>query len=104
MIKVSILYPNTEGTRFDAAYYTGKHLAMVREKLTPLGLQGTQAEKGINGGAAGAPAPFHCVGHMLFKSVDDYKAAMKAHGKALMADLPNFTNATPVVQVGELVE
>jgi uncharacterized protein (TIGR02118 family) len=104
MIRVSILYPAQEGSRFDTTYYTGRHLAMVREKLSPLGLQGTLAEKGIHGGAAGTPAPFHCIGHLLFKSVDDYKAAMKAHGKALAADIPNFTNVTPIIQVGEMVE
>ena len=33
MIKVSVLYPNTEGSRFDMDYYVNKHMPMVQSKL-----------------------------------------------------------------------
>ena len=33
MIKVSILYPNQAGCKFDMAYYQSSHMPMVKEKL-----------------------------------------------------------------------
>jgi uncharacterized protein (TIGR02118 family) len=103
MFKVSILYPNKEGTHFDMDYYVGKHLPMVQARLTPLGLKGVSAEKGISAGTAGSSAPFHCMGHMLFESLDAYLNGMKAHGKELVTDIPKFTNAAPVIQISEIV-
>jgi len=103
MFKVSILYPNKEGTHFDMDYYVRVHMPMVQARLTPLGLKGVSAEKGISAGTAGSQAPFHCMGHLLFESLDVYMAGMKAHGKALGGDIPKFTNATPVFQISEIV-
>ncbi len=33
MIKVSVMYPNKEGARFDHAYYRDKHMPMVKAKM-----------------------------------------------------------------------
>ena len=33
MVKVSVLYPNREGTKFDMAYYLNHHIPMVRQLL-----------------------------------------------------------------------
>ena len=55
------------------------------------------------GGAPGAPAPFVCVGHLYFDSVADFQAAMKPHGQELFADVPNFTNIVPQVQISEII-
>src|SRR6266852_6357746 len=33
MIKVSVLYENTPGQKFDMAYYTTRHIPMVKQKL-----------------------------------------------------------------------
>ena len=35
MIKVSVLYPNTTGCKFDMSYYVDKHMPMVQNKLGP---------------------------------------------------------------------
>ena len=103
MFKISILLPNTEGVRFDWDYFVRRHMPLVESRLRPLGLVGCAAEKGIQGAAAGSAAPFHCMAHMLFETLDGYKAAMKAHGKELAADMAKFTNAAPVIQISEIV-
>ena len=103
MIKISVYYPNADGKTFDVTYYRDKHMPMVQRLLGPLGLRGLGIEKGLSGGAPGAPAMYLCVGHLLFDTVEAYQAAFKRHGKELMADVPNYTNATPQVQVGEVV-
>ena len=33
MFKVSVMYPNQAGARFDHAYYRDRHMPMVAEKL-----------------------------------------------------------------------
>lgn len=104
MVKISVLYPNKEGTKFDIGYYKDKHMPMVRKYLEPLGLRGTAVDKGLGGGAPGAPAPFHAIGHLLFDSVESFQSAFGQHAKEIMADIPNYTNAEAIVQVNEVVD
>jgi len=33
LIRVSVLYPNTEGKRFDHDYYASKHITMIADKV-----------------------------------------------------------------------
>ena len=73
------------------------------EMLARTGLRRLEVDKGVAGGAPGAPAPFACVGHLYFDSVADFQAAMKPHGKELFADVPNFTDITPQMQISEII-
>jgi uncharacterized protein (TIGR02118 family) len=75
----------------------------VQQRIGGLGLRRWEVDKGVAGGAPGAPAPFIAVGHLYFDSVDAFQAAMKPHGKELFADVPNFTNITPQVQIAEII-
>ena len=102
MIRVSVLYPMGEGKKFDAAYYMQKHMSLVRERLKGLGLVRAEVDKGVAGGAPGAPAPFVYIAHLYFNSVADFQKAMGAHGKEIMADVPNYTNIQPQVQISEI--
>ncbi len=101
MIKVSVYYPNSAGARFDMNYYVSKHLPMVQKKVGAA-LKGVAAEQGIAGGAPGAPAPYIAVGHLTFDSVDAFQAGFAPHAEAIMADVANYTNVQPVVQIGEV--
>jgi uncharacterized protein (TIGR02118 family) len=101
MIKVSVLYPNNEGSTFNMAYYCDKHMPMVRQKLGTA-LKGLAAEQGLAGAAPGSPPPFLALGHLLFESLEAFQAAFAAHGPALVADIPNFTNTQPTIQISEV--
>ena len=103
MIRVSVMYPSGEGKKFDVEYYVSKHMALVQQRLGSLGLLRWEVDKGMAGGAPGAPAPFAAIGHIYFSSIADFQAAMKPHGKELFADVPNFTNISPQVQISEIV-
>ncbi|WP_162996232.1 hypothetical protein [Mucilaginibacter celer] len=50
-----VLYPAAEGKTFDMDYYINKHIPMVKELLAA-DLNLTAIDKGIAGGAPGAPA------------------------------------------------
>lgn len=103
MFKISVMYPNKGGAKFNVDYYNTTHFDLVKEKLGPLGLKGTGVEKGIAGGAPGEEAPFLAVGYLLFETLEQFQQAMGTHGKELMADVPNFTDAQPIIQISEVV-
>jgi uncharacterized protein (TIGR02118 family) len=103
MIRVSVMYPTTEGKSFDYDYYANKHMKLVRERWSGMGLVKVEVDRGIAGGAPGASAPYAAVGQVYFRSLEDFQKASKAHGKELFADVPNFTSITPQVQIAEII-
>ncbi len=103
MIRVSVMYPSGEGKRFDYDYYAKKHMTLVKQRLGSAGLVRLEVDRGVGGGAPGAPAPFACVGHLYFNTLEEYQKAIKPHGRELFADVPNFTNITPQVQISEII-
>jgi uncharacterized protein (TIGR02118 family) len=103
MIRVTVLYPNESGKKFDVDYYINKHMKMVSERLKSFGLVRTEVDKGVAGGGPGAPAPYVCIGHVYVSSVADFQKGMGAHGKEIMGDIPNYTNIQPTIQISEIV-
>ena len=98
VIKVSVLYPNREGSKFDMDYYLNTHIPLVQGKLGDA-CKNVTVEEGLGGAAPGAPATYVAMGHMLFDSVDTFQAAFGPHAEAIMGDLPNFTDTEPTIQV-----
>jgi uncharacterized protein (TIGR02118 family) len=103
MIRVTVLYPNESGKKFDVDYYTNKHMKLVTDRLKSFGVVRTEVDKGVAGGAPGAPAPYVCIGHVYFNSLADFQKGMGAHGPEIMADIPNYTNIEPTMQISEIV-
>jgi uncharacterized protein (TIGR02118 family) len=101
VIRVSVYYPNQPGTNFDHAYYARQHRDLVHDRLQPLGLKSVEIEKGV-AGFGGGPAPYVAVGHLCFDSMEEFQKAWSAHGDEIVADIPRYTNAQPVVQISEV--
>ncbi|HTC15820.1 MAG TPA: EthD family reductase [Steroidobacteraceae bacterium] len=101
MIKVSVLYPNSPGARFDMNYYVKQHMPMVRAKCGPQ-CRSISAEGGLGGGEPGSKAPYIAVGHLSFDSLAAFQQAFGPHASEIMADIPNYTNTQPLVQIGEV--
>ncbi len=101
MIKVSVLYPNTAGCKFDMNYYVDRHMPMVQQKLGAA-CKRMAVEEGIVGGAPGAPAAFIAMGHLYFDSIDAFQSAFAPHAETIMADIPNYTNTQPTIQISEV--
>src|SRR5438874_6742603 len=100
VIKVSVLYPNTAGCKFDMGYYVNQHMPMVQQKLAPA-CKRMAVEEGIAGGAPGAPVTYVAMGHLYFDSTDAFQTAFAPHAQAIMADIPNYTNTQPTIQISE---
>jgi uncharacterized protein (TIGR02118 family) len=73
-------------------------MPMVQKKLGAV-LKGMAVEEGLGGIPPGSPAPYLAAGHLLFDSVEDFSAAFTTHAESIMADIPNYTNTQPVIQI-----
>ena len=102
MIKVSVLYPNTPGARFDHGYYRDKHMPLVKARLGEHCKYYT-IDKGLAGGAPGWPATYIGMCHIYCASVDAFQKGFGPHAAELMADIPNYTDLAPSLQISDVV-
>ena len=103
MTKISILYPNREGSRFDMNYYLNIHMPMSIERLSSAkGFRGVSVERGVSGIVPGSAPAYVAMGHFLFDSVEDFLAAFSPHASVLQGDMPNYTDVEPTIQVNEV--
>lgn len=101
MIKVAIFYPNAEGNTFDMDYYTNKHMPMAAG-LFGDALKAMVIDKGLAGGAPDTAAPYVAIGYFYFADMATCQSSMGTHSEALKADVPNYTNIRPVLQISEV--
>ena len=102
MIKVSVLYPNKPGARFDHEYYKSRHMPLVKERMGDACLYYT-VEKGLAGGEPGSPPTYIASCQIVCESPDAFVAAFGPHVKEIMGDIPNYTDLQPVIQISEVV-
>jgi uncharacterized protein (TIGR02118 family) len=102
MIKVTVMYPNKPGARFDHAYYRDKHMPLVKARMGE-SCKFYTVDKGLAGGAPGDPAPYVAICHIFCDSVEAFEGGFGPHAQEIMADIPNYTDQTPLVQISEVV-
>ncbi|MFH6603791.1 EthD family reductase [Maribacter algicola] len=102
MVKVAIFYPNGEGNTFDMDYYSNQHMPMAA-RLFGDDLKAMAIDKGLGGGAPDTMAPYVAIGYFYFADMATCQSLMDTHSEALRADVPNYTNIRPVLQISEVV-
>ncbi len=94
MIRLSVLYPATEGASFDHDYYRDNHVPLA---IKTWGLAGADIDKGVDG-------PYVAAVHFTFDSPEALHSAMSDPGTgAVIADIANYTSISPVMQTSEIV-
>ena len=90
---MSVLYPSGDDSTFDHDYYKNSHVPMCCSAWNV----GAEIDKGIDG-------PNVAAVHFFFESLEQMQTAMgvPATGE-VMADVANYTNIAPVIQVSEVV-
>lgn len=101
-IKLSVLYPSSEGKHFDMNYYSNDHVALL-VRLLGDAIIGASIENGLGGGAPGDAAPFVAMGNLYFESMEIFQKTFSPHVQEIMADVPNYTNIEPIVQISEVI-
>lgn len=93
MIRVSVLYPKTDGATFDHDYYRDQHVPMACEAW---GLDGAEVDQGIDG-------PYEAAVHFRFESMEAMASAMGSERTAeVQADVSNYTTIVPVLQISQI--
>ncbi|NOT74216.1 MAG: EthD family reductase [Cyclobacteriaceae bacterium] len=103
MVKVTILYPNSEGKTFDMDYYSTKHMPMIGTLLGD-SLKLIKIDKGIAAGAPDTPVPYLAIGYLYFESVSAFKNSFGPHAEKIRGDVKNYTNIQPVVLISEVLQ
>ena len=103
MIRLSVLYPATPGSRFDWDYYLGAHKELASRLLTPLGLVRSEVDRVVGGFPPGSPPPYHAVGHLFFRTLAELQIALGATTAELIADQQKYTDVQSVVLISEVV-
>jgi len=103
-VRISILYPNRAGARFDLRYYVETHMPRSIELLSAHpGFRNVSVERGVAGGEPGSQSAYVAICHYGFESVEDFIAAFMPHAAELQGDMRNYTDITPVIQFNEVL-
>ncbi|HEY6827497.1 MAG TPA: EthD family reductase, partial [Gemmatimonadaceae bacterium] len=102
MIKVSVMYPNTPGARFDHAYYRDKHMPLVKARMGE-NCKHYTVDRGLTGGNPDTSPTYLAMCHIFCTSVEAFQAGFSPHAEEIMADIPNYTDLSPLIQISEVV-
>ena len=102
MIKLSVMYPNKSGLKFDLKYYLTTHKNLLADLLGDA-LIDAETTKGLAGGAPGEAAPYFVMSSLTFESLETFQESFGANVEKILADLTNFTNAQPQVQISAIL-
>jgi hypothetical protein len=63
-----------------------------------------EIDRGMGSLPPGAPAPYHAVGHLFFRTYAEMQSALSATAPEFIADERKYSSAPSVVQISEVVE
>jgi uncharacterized protein (TIGR02118 family) len=102
MIKVSVMYPHAPGARFDHDYYRDMHMPLLKARMGESCRYYT-IDRGLAGGAPSSTPAFVAMCHVYCDSVDAFQAGFGPHAAEIMADVLNYTDLQPLLQISEVV-
>lgn len=102
MIKISVMYPQHDGARFDFDYYLRSHMPMMERLLGPVCLR-WEVDRGVSGGAPGVGAPYVAIAHLYCTSLDAFQAALAPHMAEVRADVANYTDLQASRQISDVL-
>ncbi len=102
MIKVSVMYPYEPDARFDHDYYRDRHMPLVQRLLGKACAYYT-VDRGLSGGEKGSAPIYVGMCHIFSESVAAFEAGMADRGAEIFADVTNYTDIAPIIQVSDVV-
>lgn len=102
MFSFTVLYPYGEGKKFDWDYYLPHHIEAIKQGLGPR-LKQHHIEKGLAGMAPNTPPTYFCILHVLVDNMEDIEEIGKM-APMLLADVPNYTDVQPIIQISEFID
>ena len=102
MIKLTILYPFIDGSKFDWDYYLNSHMPLS-EQLQGKAIKAVTVDKGLHAGLPDSNPPYTAICHFHYDSFDEFKNAFFPNAKTLQDDIANYTDIQPIIQFSEVV-
>ena len=99
---VTVLYPNGDDVKFDFDYYKNSHLTMIMD-LYGKSIRRFELRKGLMAPDGSKPAYVATIA-IHIADLDAFAENGKKYTQRLIDDVPNFTNAMPVIQTDEIYE
>jgi uncharacterized protein (TIGR02118 family) len=96
------MYPNSSDLKFNKEYYKNEHSQLLIELLGD-SIIASDINVGISGGSPEESAPYVVIANLVFESMESFEQSFGANAEKLLADLPNFTNVQPQVQISEVL-
>ncbi|WYZ39772.1 hypothetical protein EsH8_IV_000113 [Colletotrichum jinshuiense] len=98
---VSVLYPNEPDSKYDVEYYISRHMPLAAAQWKSSGLKSWSVTK-YQASPDGKEPQYVFAGILNFDSIESiHKALASPETQAVMQDVPNFSNKTPVFLIGE---
>jgi uncharacterized protein (TIGR02118 family) len=92
---LTILYPNSEGVRWDVEYYRAHHMPLIMRLYGQEAIKRFELRKGATDQKGGSP-PYIGTVNIYINDQKAFDAAGARHGKTLVADVPHFSSVMPV--------
>lgn len=99
---ITVLYPSGDDIEFDFEYYKNSHLTMIME-LYGTSIRDFELRKGLSA-PGGSKATYIATVTIHIADLDAFAANGEKYTQRLIDDVPNFTNARPVIQTDEVYE
>lgn len=101
MIKVTVLYPNKPGSKFDFEYYLNVHMKLSIARLGR-SMRSITVERGMDPGPPWPNATYAAICSFVCDSKEAYEAAFFPHMDELQADMKNYTDIEAIVQISDI--
>ena len=100
MVIISVLYPRHSESRFDHDYYLKTHTPLLKSRWSGMGLEDVQLLR-ADSTLDGTQPAYEVMALLTFTSAEAMQTALATYGNEIMADIPNFTNVQPLVQINQ---
>jgi uncharacterized protein (TIGR02118 family) len=97
----TVLYPRGEGITFNFEYYRDHHLKTIMKLYAGL-IDRFELRKGTSGPDGSSPSQYIAVVNIYVADPKGFAEANEKYRDTLVADVPNFTNGQPYIQVDEI--
>ncbi len=102
MIKMSVYYPADGGSKFDHDYYRTRHMPLIQER-SAMPACATRSIRALGGREPGSAPEFVAACHIYSLTLGTLQEAFGPHRAEIVADVANYTDIAPIVQISEIV-
>lgn len=103
-VKVTVLYENKPGSKFDMDYYLNTHMPLVSKSWQQYGLKGWEVQE-FRPSPDGQVPPYQVQATLIWDNQEDLKKGLESpETPTVLGDVPNFTDLQPILMGGPVLK